>query len=465
MPCDCRKITKVGLCRHKERIVEKCGVAEFKRNHSCLGALFPKCRPLKRALHMKRVCKVCHQYFADRFDEEAPRIVKQFLAYKELKGWTKAAMDPESIPAECYLDPKEKALWRLKGTQPFRAKSPMAYSGPLGPLPPVPSYLAPTPDEAQERFKMLMNTSEDNLNNPSVESFDLAARGELPSDYDYSPETSHRKKARTHNYPPVVEHGTGEIIDLDDLVDAEPEYVPAPQAKVSKPAPVVYHQQPHQALTTENLAGNTVLYHPKPKIRALRHVGPKIEQPDSKEEELSEVSLVKRLTQNAATMRIEGYATPEPAKAFNLESAPRGRRGRTPPPGPPPSTYFVHASHDRTSPTGSSVRGVSVPPPQRLDGVLVPVPVCEIHGDRHDFDCRDCRGHYFKEVGVPSDLHRLGCRSTPPQVGLVSVSTPVSKYSCAVQACYCDGSDDDDDKCLSCHERERLGAEMESDWI
>ncbi|KAI1124211.1 hypothetical protein F5Y10DRAFT_285283 [Nemania abortiva] len=153
-----------------------------------------------------------------------------------------------------------------------------------------------------------------------------------------------------------------------------------------------------------------------------------------------------------------------------------------------PSLYFVTTQHNHSSPTGASARvrkspsheAVTVPPPQRLNGVLIPsLSLCPHTADggssRPASECPTCRGRFFKERGLPSaDFLREECRSAVPAQSpvLVSVRVPRRRYSCAVQSCYCrDKSSDgkgkgkDSKKCPSCRERDAIAKKMNVSWV
>ncbi|KAK5637010.1 hypothetical protein RRF57_012722 [Xylaria bambusicola] len=147
-----------------------------------------------------------------------------------------------------------------------------------------------------------------------------------------------------------------------------------------------------------------------------------------------------------------------------------------------PKSYFVTTEEDPNSPTGASVRvrrsrsheSVVVPPPQRLDGVLVPsASECPRHpnkgkGDPYA-DCIACRGLFFRERGLPSEAFvQQECRSATFEKRhspvLVSVNLPERRYSCAVQACHC-GDLKDTGKCTPCRQRDSISKQLQSDWI
>ncbi|KAI0975524.1 hypothetical protein F4678DRAFT_417560 [Xylaria arbuscula] len=143
------------------------------------------------------------------------------------------------------------------------------------------------------------------------------------------------------------------------------------------------------------------------------------------------------------------------------------------------STYFVVAETDAHSPTGASARvrhspsheSVVIPPPPRLDGVLIPsAAACPHHANKAkgsgDDECPTCRSAFFKERGLPSNSYpQRECRSATLPV-VVSVHVPERRYSCAVQSCYCKGDKSDkDSKCPSCREREAITRELHTTWI
>ncbi|KAI1818985.1 hypothetical protein F4861DRAFT_547838 [Xylaria intraflava] len=146
----------------------------------------------------------------------------------------------------------------------------------------------------------------------------------------------------------------------------------------------------------------------------------------------------------------------------------------------PPSTYFVLTQADSASPSGASARvrfspshgRVAIPPPQRLDGILIPsAKECPHHeqGGRSG-GCVACRGAFFKERGLPSSSYvQVECRSATLARSnspiLMSVNTPERSYSCAVQSCYCTGTDQDGEKCPSCQERDNIARQFKTTWI
>ncbi|TGJ82621.1 hypothetical protein E0Z10_g6126 [Xylaria hypoxylon] len=232
---------------------------------------------------------------------------------------------------------------------------------------------------------------------------------------------------------------------------------------------------------------------------------------------LSDISLVKKLTKVARNIKIPNLEYIEYNGKWipRVMTPPRGRpRTRTPTPSPPlrdaianwrpyshkdtqsidiaisanavkkvdrqdsgPSAYYVVARPDADSPTGASARvrhspsheSVVVPPPQHLDGVLVPsASGCPHHHDQGIAgECMICRGSFFKERGLPSETYiQQECRSaTLAQQSpmLVSIRKPERRYSCAVQACYfgCDG----DNECPSCRARNRIAKKLQMTWI
>jgi hypothetical protein len=261
------------------------------------------------------------------------------------------------------------------------------------------------------------------------------------------------------------------------------------------------------------LVGTPELQHPMPKAATLRHL-----QRRHSVDSMSDISLVKRLTKQAETIEIprltNGYIEYEPGKFVPLlDSVPRGRRceriymrAPTPtaneckendngakdipialeanavpsspvldePKGSTKSAKYVVRAH--RSPSRESV---AVPPPRRLDGVLIPSSAtCPAHsaahlrGDRLPINnCRTCRGAFFRERGVPSEAHveeesRSAAFAGPRPPVVVSVSAPRRRYSCAVQSCYCDyNSRKTGDKCPSCRERDIIADKLNVGWI
>lgn len=153
-----------------------------------------------------------------------------------------------------------------------------------------------------------------------------------------------------------------------------------------------------------------------------------------------------------------------------------------------PISYFVATSPDPTSPTGTSARvrtrsrshqSVSVPPPLRLDGILVPpASACRHHPnkgkgkeDNPNADCKACRSSFFQERGLPSTTYiEQECRSATFEKKLhspilVSVSAPARRYSCATQACCCEQFAELGTKCPPCRERDSIAKQLKSDWI
>ncbi|KAI0399088.1 hypothetical protein F4802DRAFT_612813 [Xylaria palmicola] len=147
------------------------------------------------------------------------------------------------------------------------------------------------------------------------------------------------------------------------------------------------------------------------------------------------------------------------------------------------STYYVRAHRDSVSPTGASVvhvRGspshssVAMPPPRRLDGVLIPPGSANPQVSDPSSPGAQSPGEYYEERGVPSpEDRRRGAAASAAQPGspggvVVAVHTPKRRYSCAVQACYCDVGADGErvgDKCPSCKEREAITEELHTTWI
>ncbi|KAI0859059.1 hypothetical protein F4860DRAFT_526598 [Xylaria cubensis] len=126
---------------------------------------------------------------------------------------------------------------------------------------------------------------------------------------------------------------------------------------------------------------------------------------------------------------------------------------------PEPLSIATKGSSARVkhSPSHASV---AVPPPKRLDGLLVPL------GEGG----KSTDGVFFEERGLPSKQYIQECRSaTVAQKTPILVHVPKRHFSVAVQACFCDDrmkvSESIEDKCLSCRERDLISQDMKTSWI
>ncbi|KAF2968549.1 hypothetical protein GQX73_g5025 [Xylaria multiplex] len=427
-----------------------------------------------------------------------------FLEYKESKGWRKTVIDPRSVSREVLL--RYQAGGRARGQdssrgQPFQAHQPMIapttpvanyddkYPGPAAgmsrqpnrkiprkPVPihgehkgaPFPQNRTPSPDSESDRAVFVPKVSGAcyNQDKPLAADPDMFAVGDYEDENEDEDEDEDVKRAHgmttspvpryhNHNLPP----GFTVVPELAHLAFAQPRH-------------------PHSSSF------------PKRKQPVVRHI-----------DSLSDTSVVKRLTKAARDIEIPNI---EPVK-YNGEwitrviTPPEGeRRTRTPTPSPPPpgrdpianwrpysahaidaaiaahtvpkslvpggraspSTYYVTTRSDAHSPTGASARvrrspsheSVAMPPPQRLDGVLIP---------------SVSRDSFFKERGLPSETYvHQECKSAtlaPQSPVLVAVRTPSRRYSAAVQACHCE--DGSGEKCRSCRARDKQARELKMTWI
>ncbi|KAI0467387.1 hypothetical protein F4859DRAFT_494266 [Xylaria cf. heliscus] len=256
----------------------------------------------------------------------------------------------------------------------------------------------------------------------------------------------------------------------------------------------------------------------QPTPRTLKNKKPVVRNADS----VSDTSLVKKLTKVAKDMHIpniEYIDTEDGMWVPRLMTPPKGKRkSRTPTPSPPPtpgpsghnanpvhsyndsatidiaieantvskslvrgrgmaeetnkhgsgkrpSTYFIKTHPNVSSPTGSSV---TVPPPKRVDGILIPLS-SRTQGGKSTGE-RTAGDGFFKERGLPSQTYIQECRSASfERPTPVLVHAPRRRYSAAVQSCFCDDkmkmSKNSEDKCLSCRERDSIAREMNMRWI
>ncbi|KAI0453316.1 hypothetical protein F5B21DRAFT_525856 [Xylaria acuta] len=139
--CGCRRATYIGLCTHKERQVQRCGVYQLRREGSCWAWCFPKCRTYARRYHVQRVCRDCEDYFRRKYgDHHYKKFIDYFLEYKERNGFGGTAIDPRTVPRGALLN-RQSAPARVLATetkgqgspapargQPFQVHQPMSRS-------------------------------------------------------------------------------------------------------------------------------------------------------------------------------------------------------------------------------------------------------------------------------------------------------------------------------------------------
>ncbi|KAI5921839.1 hypothetical protein F4810DRAFT_676083 [Camillea tinctor] len=542
--CTCERITFRCICRHKERRIERCWSYQFKKNNLCFAAIMPMCKSHKRHVQLDRLCDLCQEYFTTRYRNKnvAKTVVAKFLEYKESKGWGKKAIDPHTVPREVYITAAD--LDALNRMYPQSQPQPRPQKG-------VPAQVRAPPQVYRAQLR----------------------EQTIPKSNGYFV-SGGRSPARRHPPPPppppppaaVVEHGTGEPIELEDLVTSDTEanepyyhhhhhHAQAALPQLQHLAADKYREPPRDSASPQS----AFLKHPKPHLN-LRSQKPAPARPQRTGDSQglmtpSDITVVKNLTARAQAWTYPNPETPQYPDVPHIVSAPRTPSWRVAqlleekrrqeqtqvpsqaPPVParsevdlglntdkslPPSpaltvstntaTYHVYTSPpSRAGPALARVLSpshthVPVPPPQRLEGVLVQKPSLSIntnlapsllHPSTTPFTnppttpylLRPCTTtptsartaplgrpgegelRFYQERGITPRL----CRSAPPD--MVSVHVPPPNFTCAVQAeCYC-GGDKDTDKgkgkgkgkgkelCPACGERERLARGMKTDWI
>ncbi|KAI1742058.1 hypothetical protein F4680DRAFT_414482 [Xylaria scruposa] len=219
-------------------------------------------------------------------------------------------------------------------------------------------------------------------------------------------------------------------------------------------------------------------------------------KPVVRNENVGDASIKKKRTNGAKDFRVPNieYIDYDGNWVPRVTSPPKGkRRTRTPSPEAKPSSqkviaanaapaplsisksktkaikYLVQPRPDPNMPTGSSARvrdspshaSVAVPPPKRLDGLLV---------TREGEGGKSTDGVFFEERGLPSKQYVQECRSaTVAQATPILVHVPKRRYSMAVQTCFCDhsvkGSKNIENRCFSCRERDLIAQDMNTSWI
>ncbi|KAI0602643.1 hypothetical protein F4775DRAFT_600668 [Biscogniauxia sp. FL1348] len=503
--CNCERITYRCTCRHKERKIQRCWSYQLKKSNLCLAAVMPVCKTHKRHVKLNRLCGACDEYFSTRYgDKNVVRsVVARFLAYKEAKGWGKKTIDPHTVPREVYITAADLDGLRQMyphQPQPRTARHP---GSPLqagvgvgvGPQRALPAQVRAPPQVYRPQ-----------LREKAIPPSGQVMRG---------------GRSPAHHAPAaaVVEYGTGSAIELDDLVADSPSDAALPELRHL--AADRYREPPTPASATS-------LQHPKPRVSLRSRVSG--ERPDraattSASSASSDISVVRHLTSQARTWTwFPNPESPQYPEVPQIASAPRTPswravqlleekqrqkrehkkqcKGKSPVPGSAKSsssssstgtrssstttTYHVLASP--SSPSGPSLARVLspshthvvVPPPQRLEGVLVHAPFSSPSTTnprpRPPYTAPgDSNMRFFREHGVapspspsPSST-RLECRSAPPALQ-VSVHVPSPNFSCAVQAqCFCGKGDENGkgkrEKCPACAERERLQRQFKMDWI
>ncbi|KAI0097007.1 hypothetical protein GGR51DRAFT_578493 [Nemania sp. FL0031] len=115
--CGCHRITYLCLCRHKERVIERCIIYQLREERSCWAFCFPKCKTRVTRHRVSRVCRDCQRYFYETYGEsQYERFIQCFLEYKESMGWAKTAIDPRTVPRSVLV--KRQSAPPVLGTQP-----------------------------------------------------------------------------------------------------------------------------------------------------------------------------------------------------------------------------------------------------------------------------------------------------------------------------------------------------------
>ncbi|KAI0010882.1 hypothetical protein F4779DRAFT_638209 [Xylariaceae sp. FL0662B] len=432
--CDCVRVTFRYRCRHKHRKVFKCWAYNFKENHPCLGWLLPSCEPARTSKRKDRLCDKCLDHFS-RYGDNAAFVADKFMAYKKIYGLSRKAIDPETVPRDEYLTSEERKQLRVQSNQPFHPNSPMrAGRAPTAQK----THLQPPPPVHQNKFRHRRPTPfEPHLKppSPSASSFDLAARGALPSDYALSPKAP---------CPPVREHGTGEPIDLSDLVEPESDLE---EDIILQGRPM--SRSPHQP-------------------QALPHIRRKPVPQKSR------CSLVRKMDEAAENIVITGYPNPESPdypSVPQLVKAPKKPSWRedTPRPWATDSEGSEAAGTPRHPAAAPAAAAVSNSAPKSApDSILIPG--CSRHGTDYFDGCLQCRKGFFRERGLPSPTDEFVLKPAPNSAPSRPVTvSPRHRYTCAVQSsCYCrldEAGNLVGPRCPPCCERETLKQKFGMDWI
>ncbi|KAI0384513.1 hypothetical protein F5Y04DRAFT_231042 [Hypomontagnella monticulosa] len=510
MPCDCKRITFLYACRHKEREYHRCWRYNSKQLHPCVSMLFPACQASLIHIDIPRVCDVCFQYFSGKFGVKAAhRVSQRFLEYKQHKGLSREVLDPAAVPREAYISQYELFVLSNSGrkdkNQPFRPVSPMRATQPRAP--PIVEPQRPPP--------VVHRTRRHDRPQPSCP---------IKSRFSPSGGTTSKKPPIPRKPVPARKPISGAIISRPLPRGMQPgSYIAALRnreaASAGIKAPVREYETTRPVENTEynsyyqypSVARGRPLSHsplqPTP-TRPTRPTRPRqltrVAEDQNVRDRASECSLVKRITEAAETVTINGYPvieegseisvpriskapkipawrrdTPHPEAGSHDSRRTRSDGHHTPPRRVEPMSLrtapatFTRAKRSMDSLSSgprSGSRDVVPVPPIRISGVRVPD-----------------SAHYYREHGIPSSAYltessnqddeeeeeeeyrqkqqqgRDGAISPPAM--LVSISSPSPEFSCAVQSCFCNDEDDDDDVCPSCRERRRLRRELQMKWI
>ncbi|KAJ2974106.1 hypothetical protein NUW58_g8762 [Xylaria curta] len=419
---------------------------------------------------------VCPSATSEYGKSHSKQFTQYFLEYKEMKGWGRIAIDPQSVPRELLLN-RQSAPPRIGRGQPYQTQVPMTdhdantYTAPAARV-----SQHPTPEDPQPASK--------SPGTPSTED-DFSSVG-TPSGVRLESMVSPSIKSPASFFVPGKEHplvtdpslfviGDDEEEEGDDDIPSK-ELEEGGIAKGREATPPLYNagDLPRGFVVPE-------LAHLVPWRRprfARRSSDPEIKQPAPKTPQthvghvgsLSNVNLVNNLTEIAKDIDIPNYEYIEYEGRWvpRIMTPPKGKH-RSPTPTPPLDrrlshhsatehvanpgrdsqgstnigkaltanvvpdslipggghipredngvpTYYVVTHLDSRSPTGASAfvrrspshESVTIPPPQRLDGILIP-PVCLHHASAQEGEststCAACRGAFFKERGLPTQSY------------------------------------------------------------
>ncbi|KAI8632909.1 hypothetical protein F5Y19DRAFT_472090 [Xylariaceae sp. FL1651] len=334
MGCMCSNTTYLCLCRHRERLVEKCAFAQLRAERSCWACCFPTCKPYKRRYNVDRVCGECDDYFYHKYGKrQYKKMIESFISYKKGKGWDKVAIDPQTVPQEALLK-GEPALPRIKG-QPFSAHQHMSMTGHTewqqGP--------ANSGNARQAGISRRAPTPFLTEHIPSRASVHLVEQGGTQSSHETSHMSAHFSPTEVSNRKPPISHylsgathppvdpsvfvvGDDEDGEEDDGTGHRSFYPmpfgnnnpkgpgaplsPSPQPQYhgnSLPPGTVVPELAHLAQNSGLVRKESNIRHPKPQVPALRHVEQAVRNRDSG----SDISIVKRLTHRAQTTKIPDW--------------------------------------------------------------------------------------------------------------------------------------------------------------
>ncbi|KAK8114100.1 uncharacterized protein PG998_001409 [Apiospora kogelbergensis] len=312
--CDCKvKTYKYTACLHRSKTRVLCWKASWRtENFLCLGQVITKCKPKKEKRDRYGLCTKCtYRFFPYHVND--PKYVRNYLKWKEDNDYAGKRVDADIIPIEAVFTSANK---RRKLAQ----QSPMVAVAPR--------------------------------QQPSFDSFNLAADGALSSDYTGS--------ECSRNSP-----GPEDLSDLPGRLSL---------------GPVSFRGRPH--------AGAKIL-------TLYRHTGSRINNTQTKQTLLppcNEENLQRQVTLNAAPKK----PCWRKSETYFVMAVPSHAS----------STGYI--SHVRSP----SHKSIPVPPPLPARDIFTS---CTKHGQTGRLpNCADCTEAYFRERGVPVEAYIRECRSAPP---------------------------------------------------